>query len=107
MADNQRARKARRYVVLTGAAVVAMLLVMGVAFAIQDRRDTALAAEIERSQSELLGLGGQITAIKDADLITTNDYIGAFAQIEAIQKEYDEKLKKLSDLCSYGRERDS
>jgi len=107
MADNQRARKTRRYVVLTGAAVVAMLLVIGVAFAIQGRRDTALAAEIERTQSELLGLGGQITAIKDADLITTNDYIAAFAQIEPIQKEYDEKLQKFSGLYSYARERDS
>ena len=84
-----------------------MLLVFGVAFAIQDRRDTALAAEIERRQSELLDLGGQITAIKDADLMTTNDYIAAFAQIEPIQKEYDEKLKKFSDLYSYVRERDS
>src|SRR6516225_10880610 len=107
MADNQRARKTRRYVVLTGAAVVAMLLVIGVAFAIQGRRDTALATEIERTQFELLGLGGQITAIKDADLTTTNDYIAAFAQIEPIQKEYDEKLQKFSDLYSYARERDS
>jgi len=107
MADNQREKKIRRYVFLTGAAVVGMLLVIGVAFAIQERRDAALAAEIQRTQSELLGLGGQITAIKDADLITTNDYIAAFAQIEPIQKEYDEKLKKLSDLYSYGRERDS
>lgn len=96
-----------RYLVLTGGTAVAILVVIGIAFAIQDRRDKALAAEIERAQSELLGLGGQITAIKDADLITTNDYIAAFAQIEPIQKEYDEKLKKFSDLYNYARERDN
>lgn len=62
-------------------------------FVIQDSRDRALATEIERTQSELLGLGGQIAAIKDADLTTTNDYVAAFAQIEPIQKEYDEKVQ--------------
>ena len=106
MADNQRERKIRWYVVLTGT-VVAILVVIGVAFAIQDRRDRALTADIERTQSELLGLGAQITAIKDAELTTTNDYIAAFAQIEPIQKEYDEKLQKFSDFYSYARERDS
>jgi len=74
---------------------------------IQDRREKALAAEIERTQSELLGLGSRISAIKDADLTTTNDYIAAFAETEPIQKEYDEKLQKFSDLYSYARERDS
>src|SRR6516225_7319097 len=107
MADTQRGRKIPRYVVLTGGVIVAILVVLGVASAVQDRRDKALATEIERTQFELLGLGGQITAIKDADLTTTNDYIAAFAQIEPIQKEYDEKLQKFSDLYSYARERDS
>ena len=107
MADTQRGRKIPRYVVLTGGVIVAILVVLGVASAVQDRRDKALATEIERTQFELLGLGGQITAIKDADLTTTNGYIAAFAQIEPIQKEYDEKLQKFSDLYSYARERDS
>ena len=63
--------------------------------------------QIERAQSELLGLGGQITSIKDADLTTTNDSIAAFAQIEPIQKKYDEKLQEFSELYDYARERDS
>ena len=107
MADNQRERKIPRYPVIAGGVVVAILIIIGVAIAIQDRRDKALAAELERTQSELLGLGGQITAIKDADLTTANDYIAAFAQIEPVQKEYDEKLQKFSDLYNYARERDS
>lgn len=96
-----------RYALLSGAGILAVIVAVVVTFLIQDRRDEALAAEIERTQSELLGLGGQITAIKDADLTTTNDYIAAFAQIEPSQKEYDEKLQKFSDLYSYARERDS
>lgn len=96
-----------RYLVLTGGTAVAILVVIGIAFAIQDRRDKALAAEIERTQSELLGLGSRISAIKDADLTTTNDYIAAFAEIEPIQKEYDKKLQRFSDLYNRARERDS
>ena len=110
MADNETQGKIPRYVVLTGAAVIAVIAIIvaiGAGFVIQDRRDKALASEIERTQSDLLGLGGQITTIKDADLTTTNDYIAAFAQIEPIQKEYDEKLQKFSDLYNSARERDS
>jgi len=92
---------------LSGAAILAVIVGVVTTFVIQDHRDKELTAEIERTQSELLGLGGQITAIKDADLATTNDYIAAFAQIEPIQKEYDEKLQKFSDLYNYARERDS
>src|SRR5215472_8180586 len=107
MADNQIERKIPRYAVIAGGVVVAILIIIGVAIAIQDRRDKTLAVELERTQSELLGLGSQITAIKDGDLTTTNDYIAAFAQIEPIQKEYDEKLQKFSELYNYARERDS
>ncbi len=96
-----------RYAVLACAGLFAVAVTVAIVLVIQDRRDKTLAAEIERTQSELLGLGGQITAIKDADLTTTNDYIAAFAQMEPIQKEYDEKLQKFSDLYSHARERDS
>ena len=107
MADERKSELVPRYVLLSGAAILTVIVGAVTTFVIQDRRDRALAVEIERTQSELLGLGGQITAIKDADLTTTNDYIAAFAQIEPIQKEYDEKLQKFSDLYSYARERDS
>src|SRR5215469_5166709 len=107
MADEPKSRPVPRNALLSGAAILAVIVGVVTTFVIQDHRDKALTAEIERTQSELLGLGGQITAIKDADLATTNDYIAAFAQIEPIQKEYDEKLQKFSDLYNYARERDS
>jgi hypothetical protein len=107
MPDERKYWTIPKYAVLAGTGLFAVVAIIAIVSAIQDRRDKALAAEIERTQSELLGLGGQITAIKDADLTTTNDYIVAFAQIEPIQKEYDEKLQKFSDLYTYARERDS
>lgn len=107
MPNEQKYWRIPRYAVLAGTGLFAAFVIIAIVLVIQDRRDKALAAQIERAQSELLGLGGQITAIKDADLTTTNDYIAAFAQIEPIQKEYNEKLQEFSDLYSYVRERDS
>jgi len=39
-------------------------------------------------------LGAQIAAIKDADLTSISDFIAAYAQIERLEKEYDQKLQK-------------
>src|SRR6266705_2141606 len=107
MPDGRKYWAIPRYAVLTGAAVLAAAVTVTIALAIQDRTDRRLTSDIERTQSDLLGLGAQITAIKDADLTTTTDYIAAYAQIEPLQKEYDEKLQRFSDLYTYARERDS
>src|SRR2546429_6110967 len=105
MPDGRKYWAIPRYAVLTGAAVLAAAVTVTIALAIQDRTDRRLTSDIERTQSDLLRLGARITAIKDVDLTTTTDYIAAFAQIEPLQKEYDEKLNKFSDLYSYARER--
>ena len=96
-----------RYAVVCGATLLAAAVTIAIVLAIQDRTDRRLTAEIERAQSELLGLGSQITAIKDSDLTNANDYIAAHAQIEPLQREYDERLQKFSELYTYARERDS
>ena len=96
-----------RYAVIFAVMLLATAVTITTVLAIQDRTDRRLSADIERAQSELLGVGAQITAIKDADLTTPNDYIAAYAQIEPLQREYDEKLLKFSDLYTYARERDS
>jgi hypothetical protein len=85
MANDQKP-KMRIYVLLSGGAVLALIAVVAIVLVVQDRTDRRLTAEIERTQSELLGLGGRITAIKDADLTSADDYIAAYAQIEPLQK---------------------
>ena len=84
-------------------AVIAVAAVL----AIEDRRDVAIAAEISRSESDLRELGAQIAAIKDGDLTSMNDYIAAYAQVEPLEKEYDQKLQKFTDLYRTAKERDS
>lgn len=77
------------------------------ALAIEGRRDEAIAAEITRAESDLRELGAQIAAIKDGDLTSMNDYIAAYAQVEPLEKEYDQKLQKFTDLYRTAKERDS
>ena len=91
-----------------GAAIVFTVVVaVATVLAIQDRKEEAIAVEITRSQSDLRELGAQITALKDADLTTTNDFIAAYAQVEPLENEYDQKLQKFTELYRTAKERDS
>ena len=73
----------------------------------RDRNEKEMLSELERSQSDLRVLGGQIANIKDGDLASTNDFISAYAQIEPLEKEYEAKLQQFSALYERARERDS
>jgi hypothetical protein len=97
----------RRYVLLTGVVILVVVVGVTITFAIQDRNDRVLSDEIARRGTDLQGLGAQITSIRDADLKSMNDYISAYAQIEPMQKEYDQKLQQFSDLFRLAQERDS
>ncbi len=96
-----------KYVIVAAAIVFLAVLGVAAALAIEDRRDEALAAEISRSESDLRELGAQITAIKDVGLTSMNDYIAAYAQVEPLEKEYDQKLQKFTDLYRTAKERNS
>ena len=50
---------------------------------------------------------GKSATSKDADLGSMNDYISAYAQVEHLQSDYDQKLQKYSKLYSLARKRDS
>jgi hypothetical protein len=93
-------------VLFTGAAILAIVIVVAITFAVQSRNDEVISAEIARTGAELQTIGTQIADIKDANLKSMNDYIGAYAQIEPLLKEYDQKLQKFSDLCRLAQERD-
>jgi len=92
--------------------VLAVLLLgtvawLAVTLTLQDREQRRLDAEIDRASSDLKSAGAQIASIKDADLQSMNDYISAYAQIEPLQKEYDQKLQNMVELYRVAEERDS
>lgn len=93
--------------IFAGLVLLVSVAAAGITLAMRDREDKQMANRLERAQNELLGLGGQIASIKDADLTTTNDFISAYAQIEPLEKEYDVKLQQFSDLYARAREQDS
>jgi len=106
MADRERLKVMRRYVV-AGAALLLGITVLVIAFAVQDHDERVLAEDLDRTGVELQLLGRQISDIKDADLGSMNDYISAYAQVEHLQSDYDQKLQKYSKLYSLARKRDS
>jgi len=90
--------------VLAGAVLV-LVLALAITVAIQQHSDRALEAEIERSAARLQDLGSQIAEIKDAHLVSMNDYIGAYAQIVPLETEYDGELAKIKVLYSRAQAR--
>ena len=69
-----------RYAILAIIVLLVCIVGAGVTLAVRDREDKGIANQLERTQSELPGLGRQIASIKDADLTTANDFISAYAQ---------------------------
>jgi hypothetical protein len=107
MPDKPDSRGTRKLLLLVCVAFVFCVISLGVTFTVQYYNERRLTAELERTQLELQSLGAQIVTIKDADLQSMNDYIGAYAQIEPLQNRYDEKLQKFIELYNRARERDS
>src|SRR5260370_15114626 len=107
MVENAKQTTIRQYEVAAASVVVAILVVIAIAFATQEHNDRVLTEELDRTGVGLQGLGRQISDIKDADLVSMNDYISAYAQGEHLQSDYDQKLQKYSELYSLARKRDS
>jgi hypothetical protein len=107
MTENATRAKFRQWVLAATTATVAILIVIAVAFATQEHNDRVLMEDLDRTGVELQLLGRQIGDIKDADLVSMNDHISAYAQVEHLQSDYDQKLQKYSELYSLARKRDS
>jgi hypothetical protein len=89
---------------ILGSVVLALVLVLAIVVAIQQRDDRMLENEIERTASRLQVLGVQIADIKDARLVSMNDFIGAYAQIAPLETEYDHKLEEFRNLYVLAQE---
>ena len=107
MGDRESHKVIPRYVVVAGVALLLGLTVLAIVFAVQDHEGRVLAEDLDRTGVELKVFGGQISDIKDADLVSMNDYISAYAQVDHLQSDYDQKLQKYNELYSLARKRDS
>jgi len=107
MSEPKGAAKGFRVWVIAGSSIfLGVVLIVAVALAIQKRNDRVLDAQAAQSESELRTLGAQIAAIKDRQFGTMSEYVAAYARVEPLLKDYDQKLQQYSKLCSTSQQRD-
>ena len=107
MSEPKGAAKGFRVWVIAGSSIfLGVVLIVAVALAIQKRNDRVLDAQAAQSESELRTLGAQIAAIKDRQFGTMSEYVAAYARVEPLLKDYDQKLQQYSKLCSTAQQRD-
>jgi len=107
MSEPKGAAKGFRVWVIAGSSIfLGVVLIVAVALAIQKRNDRVLDAQVAQSESELRTLGAQIAAIKDRQFGTMSEYVAAYARVEPLFKDYDQKLQQYSELCSTAQQRD-
>ncbi len=104
----QRYRKNQILVWVSAASsiVFTLVLIVAIALGIQNHNDRVLGAQVAQSESELRTVGAQIAAIKDRQFGTMSEYIAAYARVEPLLKDYDQKLQQYSELCSTAQQRD-
>src|SRR5713101_6064214 len=101
------AAKGFRIWVIAGSSIpLGVVLSVAVALGIQQHNDRVLGAQVAQSESELRTLGAQIAAIKDRQFGTMSEYIAAYARVEPLLKDYDQKLQHYGELCSTAQQRD-
>jgi hypothetical protein len=59
-----------------------------------------------RSEVELQTTGARISGIKDHELKTMAEYVGAYVQVAPLLDDYDHKLEAYADLCNRAQRRD-
>lgn len=88
------------------AALLVIITVLALAFAMQEHNDRVLSEETIETASELQDTGARIMNIRDADMKDMNDYVRTFSEIEPLLDTYDPELQKITNLYNQGRERD-
>lgn len=100
------AKRFRVWVIAGSSLVLAAALSVAITLGIQTHNDRVLDAQVAQSESELRALGAQIAAIKDHQFATMNEYIAAYARVEPLLKDYDQKLRHYTELCNTAQQRD-
>jgi hypothetical protein len=86
--------------------IFVVALSLAITFGIQNGNDRLLTDKIYARAAELKTVAEKIGAIKQRDLKTTDDYIEAYSEIEALLPEYDSHLQKYNVIFQEAEERD-
>src|SRR5216684_83755 len=86
--------------------LVASALGVAVVLGVQNHQDHVLAAQITQTEAELRAMGARIADVKDHEFKTMAEYVAAYAQIEPLLTQYDQKLREYSELYNTAQQRD-
>lgn len=100
------ARQFRIWLIAGSSILLAVAVSVAATLGIQNHNDSVLDAQAAQNESELRTLGAQIAAIKDHQFGTMNEYIAAYARVEPLLRQYDQKLQQYTDLCNTAQQRD-
>jgi hypothetical protein len=90
-------KRHQRVAMLTGMIFV-VALGLAITFGVQNGTDRLLTDKISATVNSLKAVAEKIGAIKQRDLKTTDDYIQAYSEIEALLPEYESQIQKFREV---------
>jgi len=86
--------------------IVASALGVAILLRVQNHEDHVLTAQITQTEADLRVTGARIANIKDHQFKTMAEYVVAYARVEPLLTEYDQKLQEYSELYNTAQQRD-
>jgi len=86
--------------------IVASALGVAILLGVQNHEDHVLTAQITQTEADLRVTGARIANIKDHEFKTMAEYVVAYARVEPLLTEYDQKLQEYSKLYNTAQQRD-
>ena len=86
--------------------IVASALGVAILLRVQNHEDHVLTAQITQTEADLRVTGARIANIKDHEFKTMAEYVVAYARVEPLLTEYDQKLQEYSKLYNTAQQRD-
>ncbi len=102
-ADPRHLRRHRRTSAIAGMIFVAVLS-LAITYGVQNGNDRQMVEKIKAIAKDLTAVGTKIGTIKQRDLQTTDDYIQAYAEIDALLPDFESKLKECADVYQETRQ---
>lgn len=100
------AKRLRIWIAVVCLTVTGSVLGVAVVLGIQNHEDHVLTAQITQTEAELRLMGSRIANIKDHQFKAMAEYVAAYAAIEPLLAEYDQKLQEYSELYETAQQRD-
>jgi hypothetical protein len=98
--------KRHQRVAMLAGMIFVIALGLAITFGVQNGNDRLLTDEVYARAANLKTVAEKIGTIKQRDLKTTDDYIEAYSEIEALLPEYEAQIQKYKQILKELEERD-